>query len=181
MHTEKPDWESIIEGCKAGQHAAQKRFYDYLAPFVQGVCRRYLVNQAEAEDAMIKALYKALVALPTLQETPNLKAWLRRITVNECLMILRSKKDFLPLENLFHPEAETTSVPDQMEADQIHKLVAELPAGYRAVFNLYVVEGYNHREIGELLGISINTSKSQLIHARRKLAEAWRALNIQKP
>jgi RNA polymerase sigma factor (sigma-70 family) len=179
VYSASTDFEAMLEGCRRGDPAAQKAFYDRLAPFALGVCRRYLSDPMEAEDAMIKAMYKALSSLSTLRETPNLRAWLRRIAVNECLMILRSARDLIPLDALHAPKDESPSMPERMEADHLHTLVAQLPPGYRAVFNLYVVEGYTHREIGELLGISLNTSKSQLIHARNRLAAMWRALKIE--
>lgn len=149
---------------------AQRLFYERYAPLVLGTCRRYLENDQEAEDAMVQALYKALTRLDTLHSGASLRAWLRRIAVNECLMLLRQRR---PVQDWFEDVEERTAGPQEgLQARDLIRLLDRLPTGYRTIFNLYVMEGYRHREIGELLGISIHTSKSQLLQARRKLA-AW--------
>jgi RNA polymerase sigma-70 factor (ECF subfamily) len=125
----------------------------------------------EAEDAMIRTLYKALTSLESLRDTTQIKAWLRRIASNECLMEIRKHKHVFT-EDLDTVRALTDDQPsalDDLMEDDLLKLLHHLPDGYRTIFNLYVLDGYNHREIGELLGISLHTSKSQLLQARKKL------------
>jgi RNA polymerase sigma-70 factor (ECF subfamily) len=164
--------EVDIQACRMGSRDAQKHFYDHFAPMVLGVCRRYLSNTMEAEDAMIRTLYKALTSLDSLRDASQLKAWLRRIATNECLMDIRKHKQVF-WEDLDAVPELTNNQPtilDKLMENDLLKLLHHLPEGYRTIFNLYVLDGFNHREIGELLGISLHTSKSQLLHARKKLA-----------
>jgi RNA polymerase sigma factor (sigma-70 family) len=160
----------LIEACRRGDRLAQRRFYDRHAPWMLGICRRYLTGVAEAEDAMIRSMHRALTRLGDLREGHSLRAWLRRIAVNECLMDLRSRRLMVPGEEV--PESSMTGPDaiDQMAEKDLLSLLEKLAPGYRTIFNLYVLEGYNHREIGELLGISLHTSKSQLAQARKRLA-----------
>lgn len=164
--------EVDIQACLMGRRDAQKHFYDQFAPMVLGVCRRYLSNTMEAEDAMIRTLYKALTSLESLRDITQIKAWLRRIATNECLMDIRKHK-LVFTEDLNAVRViidEQPSALDDLMEDDLLKILHRLPDGYRTIFNLYVLDGYNHREIGELLGISLHTSKSQLLQARKKLA-----------
>jgi len=160
----------LIEACRRGDRLAQRRFYDRYAPWVLGICRRYLSGIAEAEDAMIRSMHRALTRLGDLREGSSLRPWLRRIAVNECLMDLRSRRLLILGEEF--PEVSTSSPDafDQMAEQDLLTLLGKLAPGYRTIFNLYALEGYNHREIGELLGISLHTSKSQLAQARKRLA-----------
>lgn len=97
----------------------------------------------------------------------NLNAWMKRIMINEALMIIRKRKTYDLGGDLELLEIESNILPDQeLEAEDIYRLIQNLPTGYRNVFNLYVIEGYTHKEIAEALNISINTSKSQLSKAR---------------
>jgi RNA polymerase sigma factor (sigma-70 family) len=164
------DLNKLVEECLAGDRRAQKEFYDSFAPFILGVCARYLAHRMEAEDAMILSLHKALMQMDRLRDRSNLKGWLRRIAVNECLMLLRKKH-----MQIVDPDQVSIHSPDpngltDLLTNDILSMLQYLPTGYRTIFNLYVLEGYTHKEIGELLGISLNTSKSQLIQARKKLA-----------
>lgn len=144
-----------------------------------GVCRRYLNRLADAEDVLMEALYKVLTRIDQYSGDGSFEGWIRRVVVNECLMFLR-KNDVLQNAWELPPELDESREPGalhRLQADDLLGLLDRLPDGYRTVFNLYVIEGYKHREIAELLGISINTSKSQLILARRRLEELLRALN----
>ncbi len=174
------DLPVLIDQCRQGNRQAQARFYQEFAPIVLGACRRYLPNDAESEDAMIQSMYKSLTSLDTLRDPRTIHGWIRRIAVNECLMILRKKKlewsDDLP-ERMPAPDPDPQ---ERLQAREVLSLLDKLPLGYRTIFNLYVLEGYTHREIGELLNISLNTSKSQLIQARKRLA-SWIRPNENKP
>lgn len=165
------DLPVIIDQCREGSQQAQAQFYQLFAPVVLGVCRRYLADSAEAEDAMIQAMFKSMTSLESMRDHQTIHGWIRRIAANECLMILRKKKlilsDDLPAR-MPSPEPDSQA---RMQAEDVLGLLEKLPQGYRTIFNLYVLEGYTHKEIGELLNISLNTSKSQLIQARKRLAE----------
>lgn len=164
----------IIEGCLRKEPKAQRVFYERYAPILFGVCKRYMRNHQDAEDALCEGLFKALNNLEKYSGVGNFVGWLRRVSTNECLMMLRRQHNFKDttneLGNLQIAEDSPSAV-EELSAREILALLDALPVGYRTVFNLYVLEGYKHREIAELLGISINTSKSQLILAKRRLKE----------
>jgi RNA polymerase sigma factor (sigma-70 family) len=138
-----------------------------------GVCRRYIHDPLLAEDVMVEGFFKVLTKLDSYSGEGSFEGWMRRIMVNESLMYLRKSNTFKFAEeinpNLDH--AEEPTVIDKLESEEILALLDELPPGYRTVFNLFVVEGFKHREIAEELGISINTSKSQLLLAKNKMED----------
>ena len=171
----------LINACRAGHRQAQRKLYELYAPKMLGVIRRYIFRLDEAEDVLVEGFFKVFDKLDTYQGQGSFEGWIRRIMVNEALMKLRKKH---PLQqasdladvnpNLFSQEAKAGG---SLAVQDILRLLEQLPVGYRTVFNLYVIEGYKHREIAELLGISINTSKSQLILAKQRLREALQRLN----
>lgn len=161
----------LIQACKRKSRRAQQELFDRYSPKMFGVCKRYLKNAEEAEDVLVEAFYKVLTKLDSYSGQGSFEGWIRRIVVNESLMNLRKNKN-LKLNVEINPNLDrptTVNVEDDLAAADILNLLDQLPTGYRTVFNLYVVEGYKHREIAELLGISINTSKSQLILAKKKM------------
>lgn len=169
----------LIVACRTQDRKAQQMLFDRFSPKMMGVCRRYLKTQEDAEDVLIEAFYKVFNNLPQFKAQGSFEGWIRRIVVNECLMFLRRKHNFnLTVEIDQNLDVKTTvTTQDQLEADDILALLERLPTGYRTVFNLYVLEGYKHREIAEILGISINTSKSQLILAKKKLQQLLMRIN----
>ncbi len=169
----------IIQGCQQLDKKAQEALYTRYSPKMFGICMRYLKNVEDAEDILVEALFKVMTKIDKYKGTGSFEGWIRRIVVNECLMALR-KNDLLRYSSEVHPNmdySEPITIMDKLVADDLLKLLNKLPDGYRTVFNLYVLEGYKHREIGEMLGISINTSKSQLILARKKLEGMIKDLN----
>lgn len=161
---------ALIEDCKNGLRKAQRRFYDAYSAYVLTVCLRYFASRDEAEDAMIQAMYKALTSLDKLRDPGSFNAWIRRVAVNECLMILRARKMQPVPEDALMSYPIPENITDHLESKSLLSLLSTLPLGSRTVFNLYVIEGYSHKEIADLMGISINTSKSQFIYARKKMA-----------
>ena len=162
----------IIKGCKARQRLAQKKLYDTYAPILLGICRRYVKDITDAEDVLLEAMYKIMANIQTFHGKGSFEGWMKRITINEALMFLRRKHNFnlsIDASHIAIADDDQSVEEDLFEAD-ILAVMDQLPKGYKTVFNLYVIEGYKHREIAEKLGISINTSKSQLIQAKRKLA-----------
>ncbi len=152
--------------------------YDKHAPWLLGVCLRYTGNREDAEDVLHDGFMKIIRSIESFREkqTGSLEAWMRRIMVNTALNYIRDHKKekmFTVLDPLLESLHETDDHDDfgrcDLSSDQLMDLVCALPAGYRTVFNLYVMEDYTHKEIGELLGISENTSKSQLSKARQFL------------
>jgi len=175
FHQDKPsilEEKDIIKACRQEDRRAQKLLFDRYSPFFFGILKRYVPRREDAEDVLIDAFYKILTNLDTFKGQGSFEGWMRRIMVNEALMFLRKKHNFnLTVEISDYDVPEPTTTIDRLAADDILSLLDQLPTGYRTVFNLYVVEGFKHREIAELLGVSINTSKSQLILAKRRLRE----------
>lgn len=174
----KTSEQHIIEGCKKGNRKAQTALYQAFKRQLFGVCLRYAANRQEAEDLLQESFITIYRDLYQYQPNGALGAWLRKVTVNVALQHLRKKK------RLF-PTVELNQVGDQMDAaedlfssfrtEALLKLIQKLPPGYRAVFNMYVIEGYTHKEISTHLNISVATSKSQLSRAKlmlRKMLES---------
>lgn len=160
----------LIEKCQQFDRRAQKVIYDRYAPTMLGVCRRYMKDLMEAEDVLSQGFYKAFTKIKQFTFKGSFEGWLRRIMVNESLMQLRKRNDFnLTLEASNLQIASRESAEELAHTNSILELLNKLPTGYRTIFNLYVIEGYKHKEIADKLNISINTSKSQLIKARKRL------------
>jgi RNA polymerase sigma-70 factor (ECF subfamily) len=150
----------------------QKLLYDQYAKGFFRVCLRYCSQYPEAEEAVLSGFLKIFqnISCFLYVKEGNLNAWMKRIMVNEALMIVRKKKGLELDADLEQLEIVSSTSPDQeLEAEDIYQVIQELPTGYRTVFNLYAIEGYTHKEIAEALNISINTSKSQLSKARNYL------------
>lgn len=163
--------KQLIAACRSQERPAQKLLFERFSPTMLGVCRRYVKRLEEAEDVMLNGFFKVFTKIDMYSGEGSFEGWIRRIMVNEALMHLRKVDHFRFAEEI-NPNlnvSENPTVVDRLAAEEIIGLMDELPPGYRAVFNLYVIEGYKHREIAEELGISINTSKSQLILAKRKM------------
>jgi len=162
----------IIKGCKAKKRKAQKLLYDRYAPILFGICRRYIRQNGDAEDVLLETFYKIYSNIGQYSFKGSFEGWMKRIAINESLMFLRRYKSLSMRTELNDVFVEDSPNVEEMLFEQdVMKLLDQLPPGYRAVFNLHVVEGYKHREIADQLGISINTSKSQLIQAKRKLSQ----------
>ncbi len=160
----------IIAACKKQDRKAQNVLFQAYAPLMLSICRRYLRKNELAEDVMIHGFHRILSKIDSFNNKGSFEGWMKRIVINECLMELRKNKSkYLTVsidDIVVDPKVEWDH---RLEYEELLALLDDLPDGYRTVFNLYVIEGFKHREIAEQLGISINTSKSQLILARRKL------------
>lgn len=162
--------KDLINACRQRERRAQQALYDRFAPNMFGVCKRYVKTQEDAEDVLIEAFFKVLTNIEQYKGEGSFEGWIRRIVVNESLMALRKRVNFSQMVELSEVDIPvTTSALQDLVARDILNLIDILPIGYRTVFNLYVLEGYKHREIAQIMGISINTSKSQLILAKKRL------------
>lgn len=173
--------QTLIERLKEQDRAAQKWLYDRYSPVMFAVCRRYLNAREDAEEALVSGFYKVFAQIHTFQGNGSFEGWVRRIMVNESLMHLRKAQPLVFPGDEFQPAdpQDGFSIEADISAREILDLISQLPPGYRTVFNLYVLEGYKHHEIADLLGISINTSKSQLILAKAKMKQLLKAKGIQ--
>lgn len=165
--------QDLIKGCKAKNRQAQKQLYDQYAPTLLAICKRYVKQIEDAEDVMLETFYKIFTNIGQYEGKGSFEGWMKRISVNESLMFLRRKHNFnISLEsNHLEISSQEINIEEELFAADILEVLDTLPTGYRTVFNLYVIDGLKHREIADELGISINTSKSQLIQAKRKLAD----------
>jgi RNA polymerase sigma factor (sigma-70 family) len=163
--------KKIIEGCINGVRASQKEFYELYCKKIGGICSRYLKDADEAQDATQEAFIKAFGNIKNFKGECPVEMWLRRIAINECLNRIRSRRHTVTEEVLdysgdFYCENDALS---KIAQKDIIKAIHSLPEGYRAVFNLKVVDGYQHSEIARMLGIAEGTSKSQYSRAKASL------------
>jgi len=168
------DIEDIWTGVQKGDRAAQKKLYELSVSDLMNVCKRYLPEGVTHLDAIQETYIKIFTKSKTYDSTKGtLGAWMARIAVNECLNTLRKQKRLVMMDIIktdLEPQAEEDVV-SQLSAEEIYEEVERLPIGYRTVFNLYIVEGYSHKEIGEMLKISPSSSRSQLTRAKTILKE----------
>ena len=172
--------EDLIQGCRKGKASAQRRLYDRLAPKMLGVCVRYIKDREEAEHVMIGGIVKVFDKLDQFKGDGSFEGWVRRIIVNDCLMYIRKNRNMSLQSDIdeVSNEPNLKVVEENLDVQDLLKLINELPVGYKTVFNLYAIEGYNHAEIAEQLGVSENTSKSQLSRARKWLQN--RLVDLEK-
>ncbi len=169
--------EQLIQHCIAGDNRAQKALYERYADKMFRVCYRYVKNEHDAEDLLVNGFLKVFNHLQNIEfrGERSLEAWIKRIMINESLMFLRRNNNFRNVDtSLVVNVGENATVTNDLAAEEIYALILQLPIGYRTVFNLYVIEGFSHKEIAEKLDISENTSKSQLSKGRallRKILE----------
>ena len=171
--------EELIEGCKKGKRWAQAELYNRYSASMLAVSMRYCRNVSEAEDALQEAFIRIFKYVKNFKgrHEGSLSAWIKTIVVNTTLSHNRNNKKHHYTEDVDDLHVSADPVPlfdDEVDVSRrkqeaIMKSMQKLPVGYRTVFNLYVVEGYTHKEIAEILGISENTSKSQLSKARKYL------------
>lgn len=162
----------LIRRACAHDREAQQEIYRRFAPKMLSVCRYYIRDLQFAEDAMISGFLKVLTRLDSYKNEGSLEGWIRRIMVRECLSYLRSKKQMLYVEDAsVGSEEGTFEEITHLEVEDIQQEIDRLPEGYRVVFLMYAIEGYSHKEIADLTGISEGTSKSQLFKARKMLQQ----------
>jgi RNA polymerase sigma factor (sigma-70 family) len=174
------DDATLAEECVNGNIRAQRALFDKYASKMMGVCLRYTKNTNEAEDVLQDGFIKVYQKLKDYKKEGSLEGWIRRIMVNTSLDQLRKNTRQLgdtAIDDVDYKVEGSSFVIEQLMADDLLKLVQQLPEGYKMVFNLYAIEGYSHQEIGETLGITESTSKSQYSRARAYLRERLEQLN----
>lgn len=169
----------IIDKCRKGDRSAQKKLYDYLAPKMFAVCLRYMGDRMPAEDILQDGFITLFSKLYSYSGEGSFEGWARKIFVNTALMSLR-KTDALKLsgdlEEAGNLSSDISTQIQNIGYKEIMKIVMKLPDGYRTVFNMFVVEGFSHKEIAQALNISEVTSRSQLQRARMILQEKIKKL-----
>lgn len=163
--------DDLINGCRRRDNNAQRKLYDLYSPKMYALCHRYVRNPAEAEDILVTAFMKVFEKISQFKGEGSFEGWIRRIVVNEALTALRKNRN-MALETDIEAadwDPHAMDLVDQLEVQDLVDMIATLPPGYRVVFNMYAIDGYSHKEIADQLGISENTSKSQLSRARAHL------------
>ena len=173
--------EIQIAGCKKMQRDAQRQVYEYMSPKLYRTCKRYLKKEEEIEEAMADAFYTIFTKMDQLKELLAFEAWARKIAVNQCLHTLKKKVNFnIYLDDMPQLPPIASSEETLLETEDLMQLLEQIPEGCKAIFNLFAIEGYSHKEIAQTLGISEGTSKSQLNVSRTKLQALVNQLYYQK-
>jgi RNA polymerase sigma-70 factor (ECF subfamily) len=179
--------DQIIVGCVEGKRKAYSLLFKNYAPVMLGVCMRYCKNRIDAEDVMQDGFIKVFTQIYKFRREGSFEGWIKRIMINAAIDNYQSNLKHSFHEDVSeslqaaiideHPE-EDDDIPDELNIsrEKLMGMIQELPDGYRMVFNLYAIENYNHKEIASLLGISENTSKTQLLKARKALRKKIEAL-----
>jgi len=170
----------IIEDCKAGKRRAQNRLYQKYAGVMLGVCLRYSKNLVEAEDVLQEGFIKVFSNISKLKDSGAIKAWIRRIMINTAITQCNKKKIYFEeINDDMISEAdqdENTFFP--VDPEVLMDIIQNLPEGYRMVLNLYIFEGFSHKEIANALNITESTSKSQLFKARKSIKKTLEDMHL---
>ena len=164
--------KQLIEGCKCGKRLAQKELYETYSRKMMSVCLRYVNDRETARDILQEGFVKVFTNMDSFSGVGAFEGWMRKIFVNCALEylrktdVLREATDLDHSMELVHPDS---SVISTLSAEELMRLIQELPAGFRTVFNLFAIEGYSHKEISEMLSITESTSRSQFTRAKQIL------------
>lgn len=165
----------LIEGCRQGEQKAQRKLYELFAPKMYAVCLRYAGSTEDAQDTMQNGFIKMFRKINDFRGEGSFEGWLRRIMVTTSIEQYRKTASLQPLQSIDDQLSERLSdkqtVLDTIHAEELIKLIERLSPGYRAVLNMHIIEGYSHKEIASMLGITEGTSKSQLARARNILRQ----------
>ncbi len=163
--------KELVNKCLRGEPLAQKSLYDQYSPVMYSICMRYAKNAENARDLLQESFIKVFEGLKYFRFQGSFEGWLKRVAVNTCLDFNKKLKSEPYNEELdLHAQiGQQETMNTGLQAKDLIHLLQKLPVGYRTVFNLYAIEGYSHSEIADSLGISDNTSKTQLFKARKLL------------
>jgi RNA polymerase sigma factor (sigma-70 family) len=167
--------QSIIEGCIAGKRKAQSQLYDKFSAGMLGICLRYCKNLEDAEDVLQEGFIKVFRSIQTFRGESSIGAWIKRIMINTAITHIKKQISIgnmmtEMIDSIEMEESENEEIVlAHIDPQKLLGFIQELPEGYRTVLNLYVFEGYTHKEIAESLSISESTSKTQLFKARKYL------------
>jgi len=172
--------DELIEGCLRRDSSAQRLLYEQYSSKMYGLCCRYVKGSMDAEDILVSAFMKVFDKIHQFKNEGSFEGWIRKIVVNEALTYLRRNRSMYVETELERAEYEPDyqSLSDHLETADLLRIIQALPTGYRIVFNLYAIDGYSHKEIADQLGISENTSKSQLSRARVYLQKVLAELDL---
>jgi len=166
--------EAILQGCLQNNATSQRELYTRYSPKMLAVCYRFAHNREDAEDMLQEGFIKVFSQIHTFRNQGAFEGWIRRIVVHTCINHLKKNKRFNESVDIIHAnsiQVREESVPSIVQAKQIVECIRLLPMGYRTVLNLYAIEGYSHKEIGDVLDIEESTSRSQYTRAKAMLED----------
>lgn len=171
----------LVAACKKGERKAQYELYRLYSKAMFNVSMRIVNDEGEAADVLQEAFLDAFVRIADFRQETTFGLWIKQIVINRSISQLRKRKlEWVSLQNEIHDIAEEQASDEQtvkLELEKVHRGIQQLADGYRVVLSLYLLEGYDHEEISEILGISKNTSRTQFMRAKRKLLDI---LKVQK-
>jgi RNA polymerase sigma-70 factor (ECF subfamily) len=173
--------EQMLAGIIKNNAAAQEELYQRFSPRMLGVCYRFAKNREDAEDMLQEAFIKVFTQLHQYRNEGALEGWVRRIVVHTCINVLKKNKKFTDSVDIMYANGifiKEDMIPAIMQAKQVVECIRLLPLGYRTVLNLYAIEGFSHKEIGDLLEIGESTSRSQYTRAKTMLEDILKRKNI---
>ena len=164
MHSE----QQLIAGCSKGDRDMQRALYERYAAGMLVVCMRYCKNQVDAEDVLQEAFIKVFKSIQSFRGESSLGYWIKRVVINTALNYQRGKLYLFPMVDINELDMRETKDMnlDNFQMNDLLKMIQTLPVGCQVIFNMYAIEGYKHKEIAEMLDISVGTSKSQYARAR---------------
>jgi len=167
--------ERIIKGCKAGDQLCYKALVDTYSNYIYAICRRYAPSDMVAKDCLQEALIQVINKIHLYEERGKFRSWVASVTVKKCLDILRKEKRHLSSELDNVPEPfRNESISYELEKQDVMKFLDTLPGQYRVAINMFLVEGYSHKEIGAHLGINESSSRSLVSRARKMIVESFK-------
>ncbi len=164
--------QAILAGCLKNDPVAQRELYNRYSPKMLSVCYRFAQSREDAEDMLQEGFIKVFTQIQTFQNKGAFEGWVRRIIVHTCINFLKKYKKFnenIDLAYAGYLQVKEETMPSIMQAKQVVECIRLLPLGYKTVLNLYALEGYNHKEIAEMLDIEESTSRSQYTRAKAML------------
>lgn len=161
----------LIKGCTRKNHLCQRLLFEKYAGIMMSLCQRYSADQQEVKDIMQEGFIRAFDCIGQFKFEGSFEGWLRRVFVSVATRHVNKRKITFNDIDAVDTDSSTVdaAVLSKLSEDEIHKLINQLPEGYKLVFNLHIIEGYSHEEVGDLLGIQASTSRTQLTKARRLL------------
>lgn len=175
---------ALIEDCINNSSVAQRELYNRFSGVLFGICYRYASCRQDAEDMLQEGFIKIFTKISSFENKGNFEGWMKRVMVHTCINYLKKNKKFdsiISLDEVFHLEIKEESIASKLLGKQVMECLRLLPIGYRTVVNLYAIEGYNHKEIGDMLEIGESTSRSQYIRGKNVLESILVKEQIIKP
>jgi RNA polymerase sigma factor (sigma-70 family) len=162
----------VISGCIEKNPLAQRTLFNTYGPKMMGICFRFAQNKEDAEDMLQEGFIKVYQQIHTFQNRGSFEGWVRKIVVHTCINILKKHKKFsevFDIDIANHLQSKDETIASLLQGKQVIECIRLLPMGYRTVLNLYAIEGYSHKEVGDILEIGESTSRSQYTRARNML------------